>query len=69
MATLSVLKFNDPYGADSVRTSCPTRGPLALQSRLACPSNQRGALPGPFAYTPVLDHLEPILAPAEEQRS
>jgi uncharacterized protein len=26
---------------------------MVLQSHLKCPSNQRGALPGPFAYSPI----------------
>src|SRR5215216_6733216 len=41
-------------------------GLVVLQSHLKCRSNQRATLPGPFSYPPILDHLKPILAPAEE---
>jgi hypothetical protein len=30
---------------------------MVLQSHHKCPSNQRGSLAGPFAYPPILDHL------------
>jgi hypothetical protein len=34
---------------------------VVLQSHLKCPSNQRAALPGPFAYPPALEALKPSL--------
>src|SRR5215217_6447276 len=66
MCCAAILRYHSPPLHPRVRSHLLLgQGLMVLQSHPKCPSSQRAALPGPFAYLLALDHLKPIFARRE----